>query len=199
MSNPEKVTIDNSELGLYPSLPSAEENLERWRPVVNWEGKYEVSNCGRIRSVARWITTSKGNRLLEGRVLTPYKKYNGYFRVELCDGPRQESLDIHRLVAYAFVVGTGDVVRHLDGDSTNNSDSNLAWGTHADNEADKALHGRTPRGEAHPNSKMTDGHVRKIRELHERGFSQLKIAAALGLNRGVVGVVVRGEGWKHVQ
>ena len=176
-----------------------DEKRERWRPVLHWEGKYEVSDLGRVRSVARWVAARRGRRLIEGRVLAPYRKPEGYGRVELCDGPRQESHDLHRLVAYAFVAGAGDVVRHLDGDGSNNAASNLAWGSFADNEADKARHGRTPRGEAHPNSKMTDGHVRRIRELHARGLNQLQIAAALGLNRGVVGVVLRGEGWTHVE
>ena len=95
--------------------------------------------------------------------------------------------------------GIGEVVRHIDGDKGNSLPENLAWGSYKENEADKLRHGRRPMGEAHHNSKMKDGDVRKIRELHSRSFSQLKIAKALGLNRGVVGVVVRGEGWTHVE
>lgn len=171
---------------------------ERWRPVMEWEGLYEVSNRGAVRSVARWVLCRDGRRLAEGKVLRPAMT-SGYWRVALSDGERRELQLVHRLVATAFIPGCGDVVRHLDGNGMNNDEANLAWGSYADNETDKLRHGRRPMGESHPNSKMTDGHVREIRSLHGRGFSQLKIASALGLNRGVVGVVVRGEGWTHVR
>lgn len=171
---------------------------ERWRPVSGWEGLYEVSSLGSVRSVARWVVCRKGRRLVEGRILDQRISLGLYWRVFLSDGKRQKGIHVHRLVAMAFVPGRGDVVRHLDGDGFNNHVENLAFGTHVDNERDKLIHGRRPMGEAHPNSKMTDAHVRAIREMHGRGLTQLRIAAALGLNRGVVGVVVRGQGWTHV-
>jgi hypothetical protein len=51
---------------------------------------------------------------------------------------------VHRLVALVFCEGEGEVVRHLDGDKTNNAATNLAWGSYADNEADKVGHGTVP-------------------------------------------------------
>lgn len=170
----------------------------RWRPVLGYEGLYEVSDSAEVRSVARWVQAREGKRLIEGRILKQQIR-NTYFSVCLCNAQKEETLGVHRIVALAFIPGTGDVVRHLDGNPLNNAVENLAWGSFNDNEADKLRHGRRPMGEAHHNSKMKDGDVRKIRELHARGFSQLKIAAALNLNRGVVGVVVRGEGWNHVE
>ena len=173
---------------------------ERWRPVASFEGRYEVSSAGRVRSVARWVAARGGKRLVEGRVLSPSISSGGYPRVTLTDGRRELWVNVHRLVAESFLSGeSNQVVRHLDGNPANNAVENLAWGTFADNEADKLRHGRRPLGEAHPRSKMTDGHVRAIRDMSSRGISQLAIARALGLNRGVVGIVVRGEGWTHVR
>lgn len=171
---------------------------ERWRPVIAFEGLYEVSNLGRVRSVARFIRVRDGKRLMEGRILKIRIDNEGYPRVTLCNAPKEVTSHVHRLVAEAFVAGCGPLVRHLDGNPQNCRDSNLAWGSYPENEADKARHGKTPRGESHVNSKMTDTAVRQIRELHARGFTQLSIAEALGLNRGVVGNVVRKEGWTHV-
>lgn len=171
---------------------------ELWRPVVGYEGRYEVSNKGEVRSVARWVACRGGRRISEGVILSKRVSVGHYWSVSLYRGSVMEKCLVHRLVAAAFIPGNGAVVRHLDGDGFNNAVDNLAWGSHADNEADKLRHGRRPMGEAHPNSKMTDGHVRAIREMHERGLSQLAIAKSLGLNRGVVGIVVRGEGWTHV-
>ncbi len=166
---------------------------ERWRPVLEWEGLYEVSNLGRVRSISRWVAAREGKRLIEGRILKAQESLGMYWRVELTDGERIRSLHVHRLVALAFVIGTGDVVRHLDGDGFNNVDSNLAWGSHADNEADKDRHGRVPRGLQHGRAALTKDQLQAIRELHSRGFSQVKIAKATGTNRGTVGYVVRGE------
>ena len=179
-------------------LPHGRECAERWRPVRDWEGLYEVSDLGNVRSVARWVSCREGKRLSEGRILQPGKSLGKYWKVELSDGSRHASVHIHRLVAIAFVMGVGAHVRHLDGNGFNNCVDNLAWGSPAENEADKLRHGRRPIGEKHHNSRITEQHVRTIRSLHERGFTQLAIAAHLGLNRGVVGTVVRREGWTHV-
>ena len=171
---------------------------EVWRPVDGYEGLYEVSNMGEVRSVARWVSCRTGKRLSEGVILARRVSVGHYWSVSLSRNSKYEKCLVHRLVAKAFCPGSGVVVRHLDGDGFNNNASNLAWGSYEDNEADKLRHGRRPMGESHPNSKMTDGNVRTIRDMHKRVFSQLAIARDLGLNRGVVGIVVRGEGWTHV-
>jgi len=170
---------------------------ERWRPVADWEGAYEVSNFGRVRSVSRWVQAKLGRRLVEGRILK-LKRADHYFVAYLCDGDRELSALVHRLVASAFVPGAGQVVRHLDGNGFNNLPSNLAWGSYADNEADKALHGRVPKGLSHPRAVLTAESLAVIRDMHGRGFSQLAIARHTKLNRGVVGTVVRGETYRDV-
>lgn len=174
------------------------EFMERWRPVINFEGLYEVSNFGRVRSVSRWVTFGKGRRLVEGAILRFSIKGN-YRNVCLCNQGIEKTKTVHRLVAEAFVPGEGEVVRHLDGNPLNNHAENLAWGSYADNEADKRAHGRTPLGEKHGNSKLTRKNVLAIREMHSRGITQLSIAAALGLGRGAVGCVIRGETWGHIK
>ncbi len=175
-----------------------DESKERWRPVRDFEGFYEVSNMGRIRSLARWVSARDGKRLIEGKVIDGSKSRAGYQKVELCAGPNRRYCMIHQAVAEAFVPGNGVLVRHLDGDPSNNCAENLAWGSFKDNEDDKRRHGRVPVGERHPNAKLNDQVVRSIRRMSDQGFSQLRIAKELGLNRGVVGVVVRREGWTHV-
>lgn len=170
---------------------------EIWRPVRDFLGLYEVSNEGRVRSISRYVSIGKGQRLIDGRVLALSTK-SGYPSACLCDGEKQVDKHVHRLVAEAFVVGAGAVVRHLDGNSMNCHHTNLAWGSFADNEADKKEHGTVPQGERHHNAVLTDELVRLIRRLHEDGYSQLAIAAATGIGRGSVGKVVRGESWRHV-
>lgn len=172
---------------------------EEWKAILGWEGLYEVSNLGRVRSRTRRVKCAWGMRTATGRVVQPRSSANGYLRVALRNGGFSEEHLVHRLVARHFVCGYGAEVRHLDGDKSNNAAWNLAWGSRRDNEADKAAHGTKLFGERHPRSTLTDEVVREIRRLHSSGLSQLAIAKALGIRRGPVGTVVRGEGWSHVE
>jgi hypothetical protein len=174
------------------------EKNERWRPVIGWEGLYEVSQFGRVRSISRWVTSFGGKKLVEGRILARNVASTGYPQVMLCDSGRSRFVSVHRLVAESFVLGDGPVVRHLDGNRENNHADNLAWGSYADNERDKDLHGRRPRGENHHYSKMTNGDIREIRSMHKRGVSQVQIAKHIGISRGSVYNVISGKNWSHV-
>lgn len=120
---------------------------ERWRPVVGWEGFYDVSNLGRVRSRDRWIPavnrdgTPRVNKF-RGKVLKGTPDKNGYLKVNLRDGlGRVKTRMIHCLVAEAFIGPrpTGQVVCHFPNGSWDNRASNLRWDTHAGNERDKRL------------------------------------------------------------
>lgn len=108
------------------------ETPEEWRPIPGYEGLYEASDHGRIRSLDRTITRNGRPSRLQGRVLTPVGdgKY-GYLRVGL---GRKNLKFVHRLVAEAFIGdGSGLDVDHRDGDPANNHLSNLRYLTHAEN------------------------------------------------------------------
>lgn len=142
---------------------------EQWRPAVGWEGLYEVSNVGHVRSVARTIVRSNGApQSIRGGVKAQYPDSAGYMQVTLTRDCISRRSRVHRLVAEAFLDGSGPVVRHLDGDPTNNHVENLAWGTQSDNAFDAVRHGRNrnaakthcPRGHrlAEPNLSYANGY-----------------------------------------
>lgn len=175
-----------------------DEDNERWRPVIGFEGLYEVSNFGRVRSVSRWVSIGNGKRLSEGKIIAQSLKA-GYPTVCLCNCGIERHRSVHRILAEAFIAGSGEVVRHLDGDKLNCVEENLSWGSYAENEADKRNHGRSVFGESHARAKLTIEKVRQIRMMHERGITQLSIAKSIGVGRGAVGCVIRGETWGHVK
>lgn len=175
-----------------------DEKNERWRPVLGFDGLYEISNFGRVRSVSRWVKIGNGKRLSEGKIISQSLK-SGYPTVCLCNRGIEQHRNVHRILAEAFISGSGDVVRHLDGDKLNCVEENLAWGSYSENEADKKGHGRSVFGESHSQSKLTIEKVRQIREMHKRGITQLSIAKSVGVGRGAVGCVIRGETWGHVE
>ena len=92
---------------------------EIWKPVVGYEGLYEVSNLGRVKSV----------KFGRERVLKPIKHPNGYLCVNLCkDGKRKNCL-VHRLVAQAFIPNPLNLpeINHINEQKTENRASNLQW------------------------------------------------------------------------
>lgn len=110
---------------------------EIWRPVKGYEGFYEVSNRGRVRSVGRWVTYADGrNYFLEGHILKPSRnKKTGYLLVALSRDDKRRLLYIHRLVAMAFIPNPENKpqVNHLDENPSNNDVYNLEWATAKEN------------------------------------------------------------------
>lgn len=121
---------------------------EEWRPVVGYEGLYEVSNLGRVRSLPRTMKTRHGkpeNRYhLKGRILKQIRTSRGYLVVMLGKG---NQAFVHRLVLSAFVPNPENkpFCDHIDADRTNNIVSNLRWATYSENNSHPhavALHSR---------------------------------------------------------
>ena len=116
---------------------------ERWLPVVGYEGIYEISDCGRVRSVDRIDCTGKRLRGVM-RKLTRVK--DGYLRVTLCKGGVQTTYGAHQLVAWAFrgERPPAQVVRHLNGNPADNTLANLAYGTKSQDAYDQVRIGTHP-------------------------------------------------------
>lgn len=117
---------------------------EVWKSIPGYEGVYEVSNLGRVRSLDRYVRCrGNGRRLFRGRVLSGKYDRDGYHLVSLNLEGKEFTAKAHRLVLLAFVgpCPSGHVVRHLDGDPGNNSLDNLAYGTYLDNSEDQRRHG----------------------------------------------------------
>ena len=118
-----------------------------WKPIVGYEGIYQVSDRGQVMRVA------PGNGTSAGRILKPtvMASRGGYLSVNRRHPERGRTAHrVHRLVADAFH-GPSElpIVRHLDGDPRNNAPENLRHGTASENELDKALQGRKRRLKTH--------------------------------------------------
>lgn len=109
---------------------------ETWKPVVGYEGLYEISSMGRVKSLKRTIIAKNGTRMeVEEKLLAQSTITGGYLSVCLSDHGECRSYPVHRLVAMAFIPNPKNLsdVNHKDEDKTNNSVENLEWMTHKEN------------------------------------------------------------------
>lgn len=121
---------------------------EQWKPVAGYEGLYEVSDQGNVRSLPRPGKRNR-NRVYGGQDLKPTPSGPPgarYMTVNLHHPGGRRTLRVHRLVAGAFLGPRPDgcVIRHLDGNSLNNRVGNLVYGTQSENILDAVRHGTHP-------------------------------------------------------
>ena len=101
---------------------------EIWLPIVGFEGFYEVSDLGRVKSLARIVASKNGGtRRVSERILKPFPDTHGYLQVSLCCFATSITKKIHALVVSAFhgECPNGLEVRHLDGETENCRATNL--------------------------------------------------------------------------
>lgn len=114
---------------------------EIWSSIKGYEGYYEVSSLGNVRSVTRIITRKDGVvQIRESRLMTATENADGYLEVKLSKERIRKTFKVHRLVAEAFVPLPSETkdeyryeVNHIDCNRKNNHYDNLEWVTHADN------------------------------------------------------------------
>lgn len=105
---------------------------EIWKDIIGYEGLYQVSNYGRIKTVARDIVRRNGEPLhIKEIIRKAVVKSDGYVEVHLRKNGKGLSIKVHRLVAEAFIPNPYNLpqVNHIDEDKTNNNVSNLEWCT----------------------------------------------------------------------
>jgi hypothetical protein len=146
---------------------------EHWLSVLNYEGLYEVSNLGHIRSLDHNVPTKGGaTRLVHGRILKCSKDSSGYLICSIYKNGDQKQVSIHRMVLEVFIgpCPEGMECRHLDGNKLNNRLNNLKWGTYSENQNDRHRHGTITRllGENSPVSFLTKEAVLDIRTSKEK-------------------------------
>lgn len=122
----------------------SDEAPEEWRPVVGWEGLYEVSSKSRIRTIGRTILTKDGKtRKVPERIRKIQTRVCGHLSIDLKDEGKRGTYLVHRLVAAAFIPNPHNhpLVRHLNDDPGDNRLENLAWGAKTDNSFDMVRNG----------------------------------------------------------
>lgn len=158
--------------------------MERWRDVVGYEGMYQVSNLGRVRSMDRLVRHYRGGvRKIKSRILAVYpRNQHGHLATHLSKEGNQHTIYVHRLVAAAWIgpCPDGQQVRHGSNGLLDNSISNLCYGTPQEDAEDKWRDG-THGAKA---VRRSDGEVFR---------SMVAAAAASGCRSQHIGAVCKGK------
>jgi len=189
---------------------------EVWKDVVGYEGIYQVSNTGRVKSLARantYFNPYAGRdctRFYKERLMKLKTNRTGYVVAHLRDeaNSKESWPPVHRLVAEAFIPNYENkpTVNHKDGVKVNNSVSNLEWATHSENtqhafDMGLAKPCRTQKsrfGSASPQAKLTEQQVLEIRKLRACGMTLVSIAERYGVAFSQVDRICKRESWKHI-
>lgn len=166
--------------------------VEVWKPVVNFEDLYEVSNLGRVRS-------KRG-------VKRPYTNRFGYSQMTLYKNSKGYPKKVHRLVAESFLENPlqKPEVNHIDGNKLNNCVSNLEWVSSSENKIHAQKNGLckkppTKFGENNEASKLTEVQVNQIRSEYQKGShknSSISLGKKYGVSYRTILYIVNGEHWK---
>lgn len=179
---------------------------EWWVDVVDYNGLYEVSTHGRVKSLERLseLDNRGVRRRLKSKILVGYtSKEQCYPLVTLYKGKEAKKAYVHILVLTAFVgpCPIGMECRHLDRDTLNCRLSNLCWGTPSENKQDQVRHGtyRSPPvfyGENHWNAKLNMEKAKQIRELYRTGrYSSRKLAWMFNVDQKTILGIIHNRSW----
>jgi hypothetical protein len=178
---------------------------EFWKPVISYEGLYEVSNLGRVRTVERTLTRKNGALFtVRARVLKTWSMSNGNHQFvglyTSSPGGRSQTTAVHRIVLEAFVgpCPEGMECCHNDGNPRNNNVTNLRWDTRSANQMDSVRHGTKPQGTAHYRAKLKPEDIPDIRKRIASGESLSSIGRLYKVATIAISCIRDGITWKHV-
>ena len=164
---------------------------EVWRDVVGYEGLYQVSSMGRVKSLERRFIDKIGReRYVKECFLKPSTDRGGYLRVGLCDGEKQKTFKVHRLVCEAFHENPDNKpqVNHINEIKTDNRASNLEWATARENSNFGTRNERLGKAQSKPVAQYAqDGELIKVWP------STMEVERQAGFSNGNISQAANGK------
>ena len=165
---------------------------EIWKDVPGYEGHYQVSNLGRVKSLPRTFF----GRTYRGKILSPTIARN-YHHVLFSVNSNKKTLKVHRLVALAFLGESDLQVNHKNGIKTDNRLENLEYCTQSENMNHAVEMGVIKRGKDVNTNKLNENDVMKIKYGHHN-LPQKEIAKLYGVTPASISSIRLGKTWKHI-
>lgn len=183
---------------------------EIWKDVENYEGYYQVSNSGRVRSLSRMLDYRKSihgdwfhQRIHRGQLLRPVTRKDGYMRLFLRKKRKMKSKYVHRLVAEAFIPNPENKpqINHKNGIKADCKVGNLEWATSFENNLHALKTGlrMSTKGEAHPRAIINNFQARVIKKTNSKELGTNYLASIFGISPSTISCIRYGHSWKHLK
>lgn len=174
--------------------------MENWKSVVGYEGFYEVSDAGSIRTVERLQESYGGRSWIKPPQLRKSTFDGRYMVITLAKLGTRKRFYVHDLVLTAHVSERPKGMQgcHGDRNGKNNVLLNLRWDTPGANNEDKRGHGTLPMGESHGMNKYTEESILAVKVMINQGLNSTEIETATGIHRCTVAAVRSGRQWAHL-
>lgn len=169
--------------------------IEVWKDIPGFEGWYQVSDQGQVRSLDRYVNAKLGaKKLVRGQILIHGFDTDLYWKVGLWRNGEVETWKVHSLVLLAFVgpMPDGLQTRHLNGNKDHNHLGNLKYGTVLENSEDRTQHGTQVSGETHGRHKISDLEAWAIK-FATGMFTQKVLGEMFGVKQAQVSSIQRGD------
>ena len=172
-----------------------------WKDVPSYEGSYQVSTCGLIRSVERLVKyTEKHSGLRKSKVLNTRLNKDGYIYTIVSVNKERKTVKAHRLVALTFIPNPENklCVNHINGIKSDNRVENLEWCTHSEN-TNHAVRMKLKvgvKGEKSHLSKLKNEDILKIKSLYNEGsYSQAALGKIFNVSQSQIYRIIKGINW----
>lgn len=165
--------------------------MEQWKDIKDYEGLYQVSNMGRIRSLDRLVKGGYGcQKLIKGKIIKPYEAPSGYYKLSLYSHRKREMVYVHKTVAENWLPNPDNLpcINHKDENKKNNSVDNLEWCSYSYN--------NTYNGKQKITAEKTSKAVYQYSlsgELIKEWKSTMDIQRSTGYLNGNIGKACRGK------
>lgn len=173
-------------------------NRERWRWIKGFEGRYMISDWGRVKSYYHQLGKRKTPKYLKSFPMT-----NGYYIITLCKNSKHPSFLISRLVALHFIPNpeNKEQVNHKDGVKMNNHYANLEWNTRSENmiHSYEILKNKAARGENNCKAKLNWDKVQEIRRLYKtRKYTHKQLGKMFKVVHSNIASIIKNKTWINI-